>query len=258
MAGEPVSVWTRPERGRRGPAPGRSRAQITATAVELADADGLAAVSMRQVARRLDTGPASLYRYVAAREDLIDLMADAVTAEIDLTVTPSGDWTNDLVALAAQAKAVYLRHPWLLDVMAQYTPLGPASIDYLEHALTLLDPAPASSRAKLEAIGILGGLVTLFARNELNARSAGASPDERQRAQTAYLGEVAAAGKHPRLLAAMTSAAGAAAAAADASAGVDTGGGGGGGGAKDADSWGDGVFERTLRRVLAGLLAPGE
>jgi AcrR family transcriptional regulator len=239
MAGDPLSVWTRPERGARGPAPERSRAQITAAAVELADAGGLAAVSMRQVAQRLGTGPASLYRYVAGRDDLVDLMADTVSREIDLTAAPSGDWVGDLVLLAVQAKGVHLRHPWLLDVMAQYTPLGPASIDYLEHALRVLDPAPASSRAKLEAIGILSGLVTLFARNELNARSAGASPDERQRAQSAYLAEVAAAGEHPRLLAAMTSAAGA-------------------GDADDAGAGADVVFERTLRRVLGGLLAAEE
>jgi AcrR family transcriptional regulator len=63
---EPRTVWDRPERGSRGPAPERSRAQITAVAVALADAEGLAAVSMRRVAGELGTGPASLYRYGAA------------------------------------------------------------------------------------------------------------------------------------------------------------------------------------------------
>src|SRR5947208_2069165 len=81
---EPVTVWERPERGARGPAPDRSRAQITTAAIELADAHGLAAVSMRRVAARLATGPASLYRYVSGRAEILDLMVDAVTGEVDL------------------------------------------------------------------------------------------------------------------------------------------------------------------------------
>lgn len=62
-----VLIWTRPERGARGPAAGRSRAELAAAAVAPADRSGLAAVSMRQVAGELGTGPSSLYRYLGGR-----------------------------------------------------------------------------------------------------------------------------------------------------------------------------------------------
>jgi AcrR family transcriptional regulator len=229
---EQLAVWSRPERGSRGPAPERSRAQITTAAVELADAGGLAAVSMRQVATRLGTGPASLYRYVASRDDLLDLMTDSVAGEIDLTVPGSGDWLADLVALAGRAKAVHLRHPWLPDAQAGRTVLGPRAVDYLEYVLGLLAPSPASDRDKLEAIGILTALVTDFARMEIGLRQAGDSFRARQAAQTRFLVTAAADGAHPRLLAAMTAAAG----------------------APEAGDPDDAVFGRVVRGVLRGLL----
>jgi AcrR family transcriptional regulator len=224
-------VWTRPQRGSRGPAPERSREQITAAAVALADEGGLEAVSMRQVARALGTGPASLYRYIDSRDDLIDLMADQVTAELDLSSPPDPHWPAALVALAVQSKAVYLRHPWLLDVMAQRTPLGPRAVDYTEYVLRILDPVPASARTKLEIVGILSGLVTLFARTEVNLRRDGATLDQRQAAQAAYLARIAADGAHPHLLAALTATAASAAPEPD-----------------------DAVFERVMHKILGALV----
>ena len=230
-AADATLVWTRPQRGTRGPAPERSREQITTCAIALADQDGLEAVSMRQVARALGTGPASLYRYVDSRDDLIDLMADTVIAEIDLGVPPGQDPLTDLVALASQAKAVYLRHPWLLDVMAQRTPIGPRAIDYTERVLRILEPVPAPARAKLETVGILSGLITLFARTEVNLRRAGTSLGQRQAAQAKYLAACAADGSHPHLLAALVDT------THDPAPGPD-----------------EAVFERVLRKILRALL----
>ncbi|MCQ4042543.1 TetR/AcrR family transcriptional regulator [Streptantibioticus rubrisoli] len=227
MAEEPVTVWERPERGARGPVPERSRGQITAAAVELADAEGLAAVSMRQVAARLATGPASLYRYLADREELLDLMADAVAGEIDLTVPLTGNPVEDLLALAAQSKKVCLRHPWLLDIPTEPLRLGPNGLDYLEHALRALAPAALSDQSKLETIGLLNALVTQFARAELHVRR---SPTDRQRAQAAYLMKTAAAGRHPLV--------------AQALAHQPT---------SNAASRPQSQFEPLLRRVLVGL-----
>ncbi|MBF9068338.1 TetR/AcrR family transcriptional regulator [Streptacidiphilus fuscans] len=237
------AVWQRPERGARGPAPERSRPQITAEAVELADAEGLAAVSMRAVAQRLGTGPASLYRYVASRDDLLDLMADTVAGEIDLSVAPTGDWIEDLSGLAVQSKAAYLRHPWMLDLAAQRGPvLGPRAIDYLDHALAVLAPAPGDGRAKLEAIGLVGGLASLFARQELLAASPGSGAAPAPPAQGAYLASVAAEGRHPHLLAALT-----AAGPPPVDSLAD--------GPVDGPAERDALFRRMLRRVLPGLLA---
>ncbi|MFD7669185.1 TetR/AcrR family transcriptional regulator [Streptomyces sp. NPDC059788] len=229
MAQEHGTVWTRPERGTRGPAAVHSRAELTAVAIGLADQGGLAAVSTRQVARTLGTGQASLYRYISSRDDLLDLMTDAVTGEVDLDVRLSGDPVKDLVALASRTKAVHLRHPWLPDVPPEPLRLGPRGLDYLEYALRAMAPAPLPGRAKTEIVGLMNALVAQFARTELQLGHGNAS---RQKAQTAYLSEAAAQGKHPHVAAAL---------------GTPT----------EADPAQDpqALFERTMHRVLSGLLA---
>src|SRR5579859_3023932 len=98
MAEQPgQAIWLRPEHSPVGRPAQRSRAEITAAAIAIADREGLDAVSMRRVAAELGTGAASLYRYVDTRDDLVDLMTDAVGGEY-LLPEPSGDWLADLVA----------------------------------------------------------------------------------------------------------------------------------------------------------------
>ncbi|MCC9742498.1 TetR/AcrR family transcriptional regulator [Streptomyces sp. MNU89] len=231
MAQEQVTVWARPERGTRGPAAVHSRAELAAAAVALADRDGLAAASMRGVARALGTGQASLYRYISGRDDLLDLMTDAVAGEVRLDIPLSGDPVEDLVALASRTKAVHLRHPWLSDIPPEPLRLGPRGLDHLEYALSALASAPLPGRVKMEIIGLMNALVAQFARTEL--QESRGRPGRRE-AQTAYLSGAAARGAHPRIAAALAHGAGAGPAQLPAE-----------------------LFEGMMRRVLDGLLASG-
>ena len=77
------SIWSRPERAPRGPVPEHSRAKFAVAGIVIADADGLDAVTMRSVAAAVGTGPASLYRYVGNRGELLELMADQARGELD-------------------------------------------------------------------------------------------------------------------------------------------------------------------------------
>src|ERR1700735_1998100 len=81
MSQPPPSIWLRPERSARGPVPEHSRAEIARAAVTLADEGGLTAVTMRSVAAAIGTGPASLYRYVTTRDEILELMADEAAGE---------------------------------------------------------------------------------------------------------------------------------------------------------------------------------
>ena len=87
-----------------GPAPEHSRAEIAAAAITLADARGLAAVTMRSAAAAIGTAPASLYRYVATRDELVELMADQVYGEISYHESGPGDPVADLLRLAQQSR----------------------------------------------------------------------------------------------------------------------------------------------------------
>src|SRR6201986_168632 len=85
------SIWLRPERSARGPVPEHSRAEIAQAAVALADEGGLAAVTMRSVAAAIGTGPASLYRYVATRDEILELMIDEAGGEYRFGPTAAGE-----------------------------------------------------------------------------------------------------------------------------------------------------------------------
>jgi AcrR family transcriptional regulator len=227
------SIWLRPERAGRGPAPEYDRGRIAAAGIALADTDGLPAVTMRAVAVSLGTGPASLYRYVATRDELLELMIDEVNGEISYAGLGSGGWLEDMLTLARQSRRIYLRHPWLLDTAGSKYPMGPNAVDYLEHALGALTDLDVSPRTKLEAIGVFSGIVTLLARMEITQHLAGQTVPQWQRAQTDYLTQVVTAGHHPHLataLAAQTS---------------DTG----------QEPPGP-LFDRVLTHILTGLLQP--
>lgn len=125
--------WNRPERAAKGPSPSRTRAEITSAAVAIADAEGIEALSMRRVAKELGTGTASLHRYLASKDDLLDLMLDAVAAEGGGPPAPSGDWRSDLRGLAHRSQAAFPRHPWMTSLAAGRPSLGPNIPRSIEH-----------------------------------------------------------------------------------------------------------------------------
>ena len=158
-------IWTRPERGRRGPTPGHSRDEIVTAAIALADAEGLPAVSMRAVATALGTTGGSLYRYLSSRDDLLDLMTDRAVAELrPYPTAANGDWLDQLVVLANRQLDLHRRHTWLADVIQRPSGMGPATLDWFDHCLGVLAPVPAPSTTKFEALAVVTGVVTLFSR----------------------------------------------------------------------------------------------
>lgn len=127
-----------PARG-RGPRPGLTVDRIVAAAIELADADGLAALSMRRVAERLGVGTMSLYTYVPSKAELVDLMYDTACGSVRRETSPGG-WRERLARTARASWDLYLRHPWMLQVMAMSRPpLGPNSIAVYDHDLRAVD-----------------------------------------------------------------------------------------------------------------------
>ncbi len=262
MTGEPKtgghgpSIWIRPERAARGPAPEHSRAEIAAAGITLADARGLGAVTMRSAAAAIGTAPASLYRYVATRDELVELMADQVYDEFRYE-PPSGPAVADLLRLARQARGLYHRHPWLLDVPATGNLPGPNAVAFIEHVLAALAGVDLTGPAKLETVGLFSGVVRLFAETEIGQQRAGQDTAQWQGSLAGYLMQIAAAGQHPHLAAALTvqPADGGAAEPADGSAAQAP----DGGAAEAADgspAQPDPLFDRAMTRILTGLLPP--
>ena len=185
-------IWLRAEGAGVGRPAHRSRAEITAAAVGIADREGLEAVSMRRVAAELGTGAASLYRYMDTREDLLDLMTDSTAVEYRYS-EPGRDWLAGLIGLGEQERAILRRHPWLLALVLTRPTLGPNGLDLLEYALEVLAPHPADVATKLEAFAILNTFTAVFVQYELAGSSAS------QQRNAAYLQHEVASGRHPRL-----------------------------------------------------------
>lgn len=97
-----------------------TRERIVRAAIGIADAEGLAAVSMRGVAARLGVAAMSPYRHVAGRGDLVRLMADAVFGEARLPAHPPTHWRTRVEVGARSLWEVHRAHPWL----AQTGPLS--------------------------------------------------------------------------------------------------------------------------------------
>jgi AcrR family transcriptional regulator len=201
----PEVIWARPERAGRGPRPAYTRADIAAAAVRIADARGLDAVSMRNVAAELGCGTMSLYNYVPRKEDLHELMVDAVSAEHELW-EPTGDWRADMLRVAHQTRGLLHRHPWMPRLMSPVYGFSPNALRYIEHCLACLDPLEASPGTKVELIAMLNGVVTTYVRNELDTaervRSLPWSEDEENASRIAYLSGRIASGAYPRMAAA--------------------------------------------------------
>lgn len=160
-------IWLRPQQ----PAMPRitlTRDQIATAAVELADRQGLEAVSMRQLAAGLGCGTMSLYRHVRTKDELYELMIDFVAGEeVAATPAPSGDWRTDLRALARLRRAGVHRHRWLPRLQAGRPCLGPNVVAASEHALSVVAGPGLPVTAAVRIIRAVDAFVLGFVQIEL-------------------------------------------------------------------------------------------
>lgn len=134
---EPI-IWVRPEVTGRGRRPTYTRSQIARAAIDIADAEGIEAVSMRRVAAAIGAGTMTLYRYVRNKDELYALMADQV-APGPPAGAPPADWRTALLGMAFDIRRVVRRHPWYPELSAGVGMPGPNGIRGLEYALAGID-----------------------------------------------------------------------------------------------------------------------
>ena len=113
------------------------RDRVVIEAVALADEAGLAALSMRTLAGRLGVEAMSLYHHVRGKEALLDAMVDGVVGELHLPVV-GGDWRTELRERSVSGRAVLLRHPWAVGLMASRRTPGPQQASHQDAVLGCL------------------------------------------------------------------------------------------------------------------------
>jgi AcrR family transcriptional regulator len=156
-----------------------TRERILAGALEVLDEDGLEGLTMRRLADRLGVGAMSLYRHVADRDDLLDLVVEGILAETE--VPPStGAWRADLEAIARAARAGLLRHRGATVLATSRLGMGRGGLGALERTLGALRGAGFDDAAAVAANRALGNLVAGAALYEA-AGLGGAQGDDRSR-----------------------------------------------------------------------------
>ena len=157
-----------------------SRERVLRTAMDLADRDGIAALSMRNLARELGVEAMSLYYYVERKEDLLAAIGDMVMREIELPQGRVADWRAAVRRMALSYHDALKRHPWVHAVGAAPARLGPAQLAYMEWVLGTLRKAGFSPRMTHHGYHILDSHVvgsSLWEAGIAAAIPKGAIPD---------------------------------------------------------------------------------
>ncbi|MGW7367544.1 TetR/AcrR family transcriptional regulator C-terminal domain-containing protein [Streptomyces sp. NPDC054841] len=200
-----VVTDTRPRPAHSPAEPALTRDRIVRTAIALADAEGLAALSMRRVATGLGTSTMALYRHVPGKGELVRLMSDAAFAERPLGALPAGGWRPALEKAARSLRDAHTRHPWLAQAMASFTrpTASPNAMAYTEWVLravrsTGLTPFQ-TIHAHLSLFAYVQG-VSMAADLETQARQdTGLSGDEWMARNEPQFEAIASGGAYPLL-----------------------------------------------------------
>lgn len=151
------------------PSKGITREQVISTALQISDEQGLDAVSMRSVAANLSVTPMALYARVSGKEDLLDGLAEALLADIDL---PDDDlpWDERLRCLARAARATGRRHPAALLLLLQRPVVAPQGHKVTEALFSTLRDAGLNDEQVLQYEQLVSTWLLGFGASEVSGR----------------------------------------------------------------------------------------
>lgn len=198
-----AAAWGLTERTKRGPKPNLQLSDIVDSAIEIADAEGLATVSMARVARALGYTTMSLYRYVESKDELLMHMQDAAQGIPDRERSAGAGWREGLEVWALTALEQQLEHPWFVEIPVSGPPLMPRGIDWMDWAMDILSATPLAPIEKISALLLVNGYV----RNEVamtlslerGRQARGGAPDEEDREFLEGMRALITADSHPSL-----------------------------------------------------------
>src|SRR5262249_36790479 len=181
-----AAAWGIRDRPHKGPKPGLSLERIVAAAVQVADAEGLAAVSMSRVAAELGAAPMSLYRHVSAKDELLTLMLDAAygpyPAQPQPEAGPETGWRAGRARGARAMRAAAQPHPRVLHIPIRGLPTLPNEVAWFEEGLRCLQDTGLEENEKASSILLVSGYVRnaamIDADIEAAVRASGKTPDE--------------------------------------------------------------------------------
>jgi len=145
--------------------PALSRDRVLRSALAVADAGGIASLTIRSLAERLGAKPMSVYHYVANKDEILDGIVDLVFGEIELPVA-GRDWRSEMCQRAASARQALKRHPWAIGLMESRTAPGPATLRHHDAVIGALRAAGFSVAMTAHAYALIDSYVYGFALQE--------------------------------------------------------------------------------------------
>ncbi|MGA5166997.1 MULTISPECIES: TetR/AcrR family transcriptional regulator C-terminal domain-containing protein [Streptomyces] len=212
----PATPGSAPLRAPHGPPaprhtaePDLTRARIVRAAIEIADAEGLAALSMRGVAARLGVAAMSPYRHVGSKDELVALMADAAYGEVAPPEAAPGHWRSRVEAGARALWEVCRRHPWVAQLGPISRPLVlPHLMAHGEGMLAALEGSGADARTRFDIhlliYSYVQGLAVNLEREVQAQATTGLTEDEWMEGQEAAMRDLLTSGRHPALTRTLT------------------------------------------------------
>ncbi|MGY1751459.1 TetR/AcrR family transcriptional regulator [Modestobacter sp. SYSU DS0511] len=179
--------------GRRAPL---STDRVLRAAVDLADAVGIEAMSMRRLATELGVVPMALYKHVANKDQLLDGMVDVVVGEFE-PADPALDWQAAVRARVLSARRVVLRHPWARQAIESRTHRTPAVLGYMDSLAGTFRRGGFSADLTHHVMHALGNRIWGFSPELFDEPAPDAAPPsvEEQQALAAEFAE-----KYPHIL----------------------------------------------------------
>jgi AcrR family transcriptional regulator len=145
--------------------PALSRDRVLRAAVTVADAGGIAELTIRSLAQELGVKPMSVYHYVANKDEILDGIVDLVFGEIELP-SAGGDWQAEMRRRAASARKALNRHPWAIGLMESRTAPGPATLRHHDAVIGALRAAGFPLAMTAHAYALLDSYIYGFALQE--------------------------------------------------------------------------------------------
>jgi AcrR family transcriptional regulator len=200
-------AWGIAANPQRGPKRELSIERIVEAAVTIADAEGLAAVSMASVAASLGFTTMSLYRYVTSKDDLILLMQEFGIGLPSMAIVESPTWRSGLERWSRESLEHYEAHPWLVDIPILGTPNTPNNLAWMDAALVLLRETPMPIDEQVGALLLVSGQTrfeaTVMRGYAVSNKSMGLTDEERDLADAHIIANLVTAEQFPALHAAI-------------------------------------------------------
>lgn len=197
----PGLLWARPARR-----PKHTREAIAATALAIADAEGIDAVTMRRIAADLGAGTMTLYHYVASKAELVALMLDAVMAEQLSTMedVPTEDWRRALTEIAHRNRAMLKRHPWALTGFAGAEGAGasaggPNALRHFEQSLAAVASTGLPPEDRMDVLAAVDDYVSGFVLKSDREPGLEEVPEEFAQQANQYIEQLIATGAYPNV-----------------------------------------------------------